>query len=286
MGLGAFTGALYAPDYSNQSAIGGNRNGNDSNRQPSQIDRDRAGLPEFAERVTSGPDPENGKEREARDLAAQESMSVWAFWLLLVSAVGALTTIIGTCLLLWQVMLTRKAVEDTSGATAAMERSNLETRRNAEWELNAYLFFDRAWIQDLDETYIVNVFVKNFGHTPAQFDAYTSVELSSYPIQKDAKVPKFQPNKSRCEIGPGQQITLQVIPSDAQWTKVQLDEAALLVRAEISYFVPHTPDSLPREEPRKRPVRRQQTYIIRWEDFFAKEGRLLKDTDYKSDNEA
>lgn len=124
LGLGAFFGALNAPHYGNQTAHPPYRSAQTEKSNPSQVDRDRAGLPYLAERIASGPDPKDTGEREQRDLAAQESMSIWAFWLLLVSAAGTATTIIGTGFLLWQIVLTRKAVEDTGKATNAMERQN------------------------------------------------------------------------------------------------------------------------------------------------------------------
>ena len=86
--------------------------------------RNRAGLPEFAHGVTDNPKPENDTERNNRDLAAQESMAAWAFWLLLFTGVGLFVTSVGTGFLLWQIMLTREAVKDTGDATKAMNEAN------------------------------------------------------------------------------------------------------------------------------------------------------------------
>jgi len=124
LGTGAFFGALNAPHYGYQQSRTAYRAAEAKHGNPSQIDRDRSGLPYFAERIASGPDPEDTPEREKRDLAAQESMSVWAFWMLIVSAAGVITTMVGTGFLLWQIVLTRRAVEDTGKATDAMERQN------------------------------------------------------------------------------------------------------------------------------------------------------------------
>ena len=124
LGAGAFFGASHTPNYGYQTEETANRRTKSEEDNPTQIDRDRAGLPYLAERVASGPDPSDGQEREKRDLAAQESMSVWAFWLLMVSALGTITTMIGTGFLLWQIMLTREAVQDTGDATKAMNRQN------------------------------------------------------------------------------------------------------------------------------------------------------------------
>lgn len=124
LGTGAFLGALYAPHYGDQAAESAGRTAYPKQHYPSQIDRDRAGLPYFAERIASGPDPDEGSEREKRDLAAQEASALWAFWMLVVSALGVVATMIATGFLLWQIILTREAVEDTGNATNAMIRQN------------------------------------------------------------------------------------------------------------------------------------------------------------------
>lgn len=68
--------------------------------------------------------PAHADALQIRDLAAQEDMAKWAFWMLAISAIGIAITAIGTSLLLWQIILTRKAVADTALATAAMNRQN------------------------------------------------------------------------------------------------------------------------------------------------------------------
>jgi hypothetical protein len=124
LGTGAFFGALYAPNYPNQSEKRAYSTETSEQQNPSQIDRDRAGLPYFAERIASTADPKNSDEKEKRDLAAQEASALWAFWILVVTAFSALVTMIGTGLLLWQIMLTREAVQDTGRATNAMGEAN------------------------------------------------------------------------------------------------------------------------------------------------------------------
>lgn len=166
LGTGAFFGALHAPHYGYQAEHPANRNADTEQTNPSQIDRDRAGLPYFAERITSGPDPEDGSEREKRDLAAQESMSVWAFWLLFISAVGTLTTMIGTGFLLWQIILTREAVKDTEKATTEMARQTaILERANRPLLHIESIAFEQTGRTTRDWSVVVKV--KNFGQTPA-----------------------------------------------------------------------------------------------------------------------
>lgn len=80
------------------------------------------------------------QQRAESDLNAQRNMADWAFWLLVVSAAGFGVTTIGTCFLGWQVMLTRKAVEDTGKGTDAMVAANEIARDNL-------IAAHRAWLK-------------------------------------------------------------------------------------------------------------------------------------------
>lgn len=155
LGLGAFIGASHTPNYGYHSAETSHRRAKDSDQYPTQIDRDRAGLPDFAERIASGPDPSEGSEREKRDLAAQESMSVWAFWMLIVAGASAIITAFGTGFLLWQIMLTREAVKDTGDATKAMVRQNELTEAN-----------QRAWLV-VEDVRLTSTRIIDFGDGPS-----------------------------------------------------------------------------------------------------------------------
>lgn len=173
LGAGAYFGALNAPHYGYQSTHPAYRGANPEQSHISQIDRDRAGLPYFAERVASGHDPTDGSERENRDLAAQESMSVWAFWLLIASIVGTTATIIGTGLLVWTLQ---------------------ETRQTSRRQLRAYLSFGQLDISIRPSVKIakglhisVETIVINGGSTPAydclhmgNIVAFTEEEARAY----------------------------------------------------------------------------------------------------------
>ena len=99
---------------------------------------DIAGLPSPVERAIANPPPQTGEDHEKRDLAAQEASALWAFWIVVASALSVLITAIGTRLLYQQIVLTREAVEDTGKATQAMVESNEIARRAAQ--------SNRAWI--------------------------------------------------------------------------------------------------------------------------------------------
>lgn len=136
-------------------------------RCPSQIDRDRAGLPYVAERIASGSDPQSTDEREKRDLAAQESMSVWAFWMLIASAASVVVTMIGTCFLLWQIMLTREAVKDTGDATKAMMRQNEIAEAGQRPWLDVRIELEGISRSARGYVLRVKLIIENVGNTPA-----------------------------------------------------------------------------------------------------------------------
>lgn len=186
LGIGAFFGALNAPHYGYQQRHPTYRAADPEQGNPSQIDRDRAGLPYFAERIASGPDPQDTAEREKRDLAAQESMSVWAFWMLLVSAAGVVTTMLGTGFLLWQIMLTREAVKDTGDATKAMVRQNELT----EAAQRPWLQIDAApvspfAIEDGEAVLSIDGIFRNVGHQVAtDLIADATMDAGSMPASR------------------------------------------------------------------------------------------------------
>lgn len=84
----------------------------------------KAGVPAIAEAFVSNPEPDLSNQRERRDLAAQESMAAWAFWMAFFAGITTVITSAGTLLIWRQVKLTREAVEDTGKATKAMVRQN------------------------------------------------------------------------------------------------------------------------------------------------------------------
>lgn len=176
--VGAFFGALNAPHNSYPNSLSADHTADIKQHNPSQTDRNRAGLPSIAERIVFSFDPKNEDERENRDLAAQESMSVWAFWMLVTSAAGVVTTAIGTGLLLWQIILTRQAVKDTGEATEAMlEANEIAQQAQRPW-LNLNLGNPTQIQFQAGENpriaILAPIKVTNFGNTPA---ARTFVEF-------------------------------------------------------------------------------------------------------------
>lgn len=177
LGVGAYFGALYSPDKKQYQAVTGNQPGAADYSGPSQSLPDVSGIPGFAERSVANPPPASGEDHEKRDLAAQESMSVWAFWMMIVAAFSAVITTVGTIFLYKQITLTREAVEDTSAATEAMHEANeiakvalQQSKEMTGVQSRAYVIVEQV-VFDLrghpENTMQVMVHFKNVGQTPA-----------------------------------------------------------------------------------------------------------------------
>lgn len=124
LGLGAYFGSLYGPTHKQYNAVDANQTGNEAYQGVTNSLPDIALIPEPVERAIANPPPSSGEDHEQRDLAAQESMAAWAFWMAFFSGITTVITSAGTFLIWRQVKLTREAVEDTGKATMAMERQN------------------------------------------------------------------------------------------------------------------------------------------------------------------
>lgn len=180
LGTGAYYGALYAPNERNQATISADNAANGEYQTSQQIDRDRAGLPDFAERMIGGTDPRDTQEREQRDLAAQESMAVWAFWLLAISVITTVATIIGTIALIWTLH---------------------ETRLTARRELRAYVSAQVKGMELHADTgqAEIHIEVSNGGQTPAFKCVWAGNVVISTPeqLEKDLRATPRRPTGER-----------------------------------------------------------------------------------------
>jgi hypothetical protein len=95
---------------------------------------------------------------------AAEDSALWTKW-------GFWIGVVGSTLLLWQIILTRKAVEDTSEATEAMREANRIADEAAKREARAYIRIDldddRKIIFEPGKKIVVAFNVINYGLTPA-----------------------------------------------------------------------------------------------------------------------
>lgn len=122
--FGAYWGSLYSPHKKHYQTVsdGESRGGSYQGISPSLPHA--AGIPGPVERAIANPSPDSGQDHEKRDLAAQEAMSVWAFWMALAAVGTMVITFFGTALIWRQVALTREAIKDTGKAADAMVRQS------------------------------------------------------------------------------------------------------------------------------------------------------------------
>lgn len=172
-GFGAYYGALYSPANKQYQAIDTGQPTGKTYQGVTESLPDIALIPEPVERAIANPPPNSGEDHEKRDLAAQESMAAWAFYMTLFAGVSSLVTLIGTILIWQQVSLTRQAVEDTGNATDAMIESNSiakETQRP--WVVVSgveYTGFNGVSPegQQVGNGRIIRIIFKNSGLSPA-----------------------------------------------------------------------------------------------------------------------
>jgi hypothetical protein len=123
-GAGAFYGSLYSPAKKQYATVGAQQPAAGTYNGVTESLPDIALIPDPVERAIANPEPKSGQDHEKRDLAAQESMAVWAFYMALFAGMTALITGVGTYFIATQVKLTRDAVSATNDATKAMIRQN------------------------------------------------------------------------------------------------------------------------------------------------------------------
>lgn len=159
-GLGAYAVGLGEPEY--QSYRSGQS-------------KEHAALPTIAD-VPVGVEQHtpcnNPKSESESDLCAQwraakaaEKSATW-------SMLGVFASIAGIALLLWQIMLTRVAVEDTGKATEAMREANQISETQSENQIRAWLAIDLSEgaqfrTENGQPTIKTKFKITNMGNTPA-----------------------------------------------------------------------------------------------------------------------
>lgn len=160
MGIGAYIGSLYGPD-DKQYQAGGTPTGTDNNYNgPSESLPDIAGIGRPIERIIANPPPKTGEDHEKRDLAAQEAMAVWAFWMVCVSAATGIVSTFGLVALFVTIRQNREAIDKARVA-------NNIARDIGEAQARAHLSIKHA-LCTISKNYIrLNVDVENNGASPA-----------------------------------------------------------------------------------------------------------------------
>ena len=116
------------------------------------------GIPDFVARSISS-DPADSTDQIARTVAAQESMSAFAFWMLVVSTFTMAVTASGTYAIFRQIRFGQKALEQAKEAN----RQGLE---NSQRQLRAYLSI--SYDPNFGKYSSFHFIVHNSGQTPAK----------------------------------------------------------------------------------------------------------------------
>tara|TARA_R100001129_G_scaffold185623_1_gene174408 strand:+ start:2856 stop:3725 length:870 start_codon:yes stop_codon:yes gene_type:complete len=108
-----------------------------------------------------------------QDLYAQQDMSRWAFWLLVLTVLTFAVTAIGVWFVKRTLDATLEAVEDTEHATLAMNEANEIARKTSALQLRPYMgtLGAAVIVEPHGQTIAVVIDIKNFGQTPAQIVA-------------------------------------------------------------------------------------------------------------------
>lgn len=181
-GTGAYFGALYGPDQKHYQAVAGEQPGQNDYAGPSQSLPNISGLPGLVERAIANPHPPGGQDHEKRDLAAQEASALWAFWMVAASFGSVLITALGTVFLYKQIVLTRRAVEDTGEATKAMREANAIARDIGQAQTRAYLSIKSLEGKKVDGGLVFRATVQNSGQSPA-----LSAQIMLQVVDKDGE---------------------------------------------------------------------------------------------------
>lgn len=184
----------------------------DKGRQPQQADMDHAGVPTFAERIISNPDPSDGTEREKRDLAAQENTAAWAFWIVILAAIQAALSAAGI------LFIVRSLRQAEAALKHAREVSHTDFRPWIEINVEPYIGYNNPY----QVSFFCFATLRNLGRTPAQ-DVRVSTTAAPIPVTyykkycqpdrylaADGYMERWQP------IQPGGEVTL-LISFEVRW---------------------------------------------------------------------
>ena len=197
-GLGSYVTALNYPEEQRYQSY------RYTPEQPQQVEAAAAGQSNAQPLQYRAPchQPEGQTESDLcaqwRAAKAAENSAFWTKW-------GVWIAVIGSSLLLWQIALTRKAVEDTGEATDAMREANRIAKHISALELRPYVWFGKIEIRDVVLGKIPQLVVEvcHAGQTPAyevrSFVCFTllSPGIDNAKIRFDQTVKSAVPSKTQ-----------------------------------------------------------------------------------------
>ena len=140
-----------------------------------------------------------------RDIVAQETMADASVAMAFAALLTVAVTIVGTIYLVLQVRLTRKALESTDEATAAMGIANSIAQDSSERQLRAYFGILSGEVEDFEpHDPVIAMTMVNHGQTPA-YNVRYHITKKVCRVKDRPSVPKVKRlrNKPWEQVGPG-----------------------------------------------------------------------------------
>lgn len=145
-GFGAFYGSIHAPDKRHYQSIGPNSGQTYPANSPRNGLANKSGIDSLAESFVAEPKPRTPDERQDRDLAAQEAVAVFSYWMF------------------WAMVLQTALA---GGALIALLKDLSQNRESAEAQLRAYIAIQSAKLTLTDGEARCVFTPVNMGQTPA-----------------------------------------------------------------------------------------------------------------------
>lgn len=217
--VGGFMLATQAYDQ-HEERVGSSADPGQRRDDPQQADTDHAGVPSPIERLISNPEPDEGTQREKRDLAAQENTAAWAFWIVLFTAVQAILSGFG----IYFIVQTLRHSQKVSDA-----------------QLRAYVgFHPGEKIEQQRGFWRARIKVENFGQTPA-VDMQTIYMVFYLPFPLSKPLPDFPEDYAplnSAPLMPGQSRevwTGGIVITPAQQLAIATFRACIVTRLHVIY---------------------------------------------------
>lgn len=172
-GSGVFFDTLYSQQNSGEQTVASNSGQTYPASSPRNGLADVAGIDRIIESAIAKPQPRNTDEREQRDLAAQESMAVFAYWMF------------------WAMMLQTALA---GGALVALVKDLRQNRRSAEAQLRPYIQLKTKTFPEAHrlgkEGSNIPIHVVNKGQTPAlNVEQWSQSFIAPYPLKEGNDIP-------------------------------------------------------------------------------------------------
>ena len=218
---GAYFGSIYAPEKRHYQSVGPNSGQTYPANSPRNGLAEVAGIDRFAESIIAKPQPRSADEREQRDLAAQESMAVFGYWVF------------------WAMILQTGLA---GGALLALIKDLRQNRRSAETQLRAYISLEviKGTVFEEGKEVEIRLHAKNYGQTPArncEFKFATAFTANDWIWEHSMK--DTRSNSASITVHPGLEHLVAIQPNgilgEELYRQIELGLVAFFARGVLFY---------------------------------------------------